>query len=283
MEQSLTLDGKAYALIREQRNGLRLYRGEDSYVRVGPADRIERDITSHRAMAKAGYPVAAILSEGDLNGERYFVEQSLGEKTFRTLFEEDITTHRTISDERFNEFFRISKRFLQAQAQAVVPASPEAFASAIHLEMIREELPQYTISLGQKFERVCERLAKFPYVLSHGDFNASNMLPLGVIDLEDVSSAPFGFDAVCPMATLDWFPDGQEFEFFARYRFSDSQRSSYLTMIDALSQEAGFPAITPYYDDLAFCRAVWSCVRMQAYPKLQKWRYDKFIKTYLFY
>ncbi len=283
METTLTLDGKAYSLIREQRNGIRLYKGDDSYVRVGSADRIERDITSHRAMAKAGYPVAAILTEGDMAGERYFVEQSLGEKTFRTLFEEDITAHGAISDERFNEFLRISKHFLQAQAKKVVSPDPQAFATAIHLEMIRAELPQYSISLGQKFERICERLVKFPYVLSHGDFNASNMLPYGVIDLEDVASAPFGFDAVSPVATLDWFPDGPDFEYFARYRYSDSQRSTYLTMIDAVSQEAGFPAITPYYDDLAFCRGVWSCVRMHEWPKLQKWRYDKFIKTYLFY
>ncbi len=277
------IDGKTYDLVKEQRGGLSVYRADDSYARVGAPDKIARTVATHRTMADHGFPIPRVLATGKLNDKDYFVEQSLGEKTFRTLFEEDITATGRISEERFTEFLRICKHFLENQAKATVTADPDNFALGIHLDIIRTELPQYAISLGQKFERICERLANFPYVISHGDFNASNILPLGVIDLEDSFTAPLGFDAVSPISTIEWFPDGTEYEFFARYRFSDSERSAYFAMCDSVSLAAGFPAISPFYDDLAFCRGVWSCVRMHEWPKLQKWRYDKFIQTYLFY
>ncbi len=280
---TIEIEGKTYELVKEQRRGLSVYRGENAYARVGAPERVAHNIDVHRTMEKSGFPVPRVIAQGKLGENDYFIEQSLGEKTFRTLFEEDISATGAISEERFTEFLRICKRFLEAQAKTVVPVDPESFAKGIHLDILREELPQYTISLGQKFERVCERLASFPYVFTHGDFNAANILPLGVIDLEDTFSAPFGFDAVSPMSTIDWFPDDKDYEYYARYRFSDAQRSAYFAMCDSVSLEAGFPAISPYYDDLAFCRAVWSCVRMHEWPKLQKWRYDKFIKTYLFY
>ena len=237
---ALTIEGKTYELVKEQRGGLSVYRGEDSYARVGAPESVARTIATHRKMEHLDFPVARTLSSGSLGDSDYTIEQSLGTKTFRTLFEEDIIAFGSISEDRFNEFIRISKRYLQAQSKALVLADSVSFARGIHLDIMREELPHFTNSLSIKFDTICERLTEFPYVFSHGDFNAANILPLGVIDLEDTFSAPFGFDAASPLSTIDWFPSGPEYEYFARYRFSAAQREAYFAMCDEVSRAAGF-------------------------------------------
>ena len=278
----LRIDGVDYELLKAQRGGQRVYRGADRYLRIGAHERIAKDIATHRAMSGMGFPVAAILSSGTLGGEDYFVEQSLGESRFRDLFENDTKQNGEISARHFEQFLHITKLYLEAQLNALVPPSAASFASGVHLDILRQELPHYAISLKDKFERITQKLSGFPYVLTHGDFNPANMYPLGIIDLEDSFSAPFGFDAVSAISTVEWFPDPGDYEFVASYRFTDAQKRSYLAMCDSVSRGVGYPPVSIYYGDFAFCRAIWSLVRMQAWPKLQAWRYEKFIRTYLY-
>ncbi|MCE9541697.1 aminoglycoside phosphotransferase family protein [Candidatus Kaiserbacteria bacterium] len=279
---NLTVEGTDFTLVTKQRSGQRVYRGKDSYLRIGDAAAVSRELTTHQKMEALGFPVASILSVGSFGTESYFIEQSLGEKRFRDLFESDFSTLGSVSDAHFSDFLCVSERYLTAQSKALVTPDPENFAKGIHLDILREELPQYITSLRDKFERVLQKISGFPYVLTHGDFNPSNMYPLGVIDFEDSFSAPFGFDAICALSTVEWFPDPGDFEYVAKYRFTPSQKLEYLAMCDAVCARAGFPAVSQYYGDFAFCRAVWSTVRMQAWPKLQTWRYERFIKTFLF-
>lgn len=282
VEKTISQGGRTFELLREQRSGIALYKSIDAYMRVGPQERIAREVETHRAMEAARFPVAKILAAGSFPSADYFVEEALGDKTFRILFEEDIAQEGSISSSNFKAFLHVVERYLTAQARATLPSDSVAFAKGVHLEIITEELAQYSISLPDKFNRVSQKLDDFPYVLSHGDFNPSNMFPKGVIDFEDSFSAPFGFDAVSAVSTVEWFPDTDEFEYYAHYRFTDAQKEAYLAMCDAISQSAGHPRISSYYDDFAFCRAIWSTVRMHQWPKLQAWRYDKFIKTYLY-
>jgi hypothetical protein len=282
MPQTILIEGETFEHVTEQRGGARVYRSGEKYLRIGSPEVIDADIATHRRMVRSGYPVAPLISNGTYEGEAYFVEQSLGDKTFRVLFEEAIREHGAISEELFAEFMRITERYLKAQIKTTVPNDPSDFARGIHLDILREELPQYTISLKDKFERILQKVSGFPFVLSHGDYNPANIYPLGVIDLEDSFSAPLGFDVVSGLSTNEWFPDSPEFEFYAHYRFTDLQKETYLAMCDSISRSAGYPPISAYYADFAFCRAMWSTVRMQEFPKLQAWRYDKFIKTYLY-
>lgn len=282
VKRTITLDGRTFSLLREQRSGLALYKSEGAYARIGPPERIKRDLETHQAMQEAQYPVAKILAHGTTAAGDYFIEEALGNKTFRTLFEEDIEREGTISEKNFADFVRIVERHLIAQSRSLIPADSTGFARGVHLEVLCEELSQYCISLPDKFQRVLQKLVDFPYVLSHGDFNPANIFPAGVIDFEDAFPGPFGFDAVAAVSTVEWFPESDEYEYFAHYRFTDAQKETYLAMCDTVSVAAGHPKISAYYDDFAFCRAMWSVVRMHGWPKLQAWRYNKFIKTYLY-
>ena len=282
VEQKISLDGRDFTLVREQRSGLSLYKSNDAYLRIGDPLRIAHEIETHRKMEEAGYPVPHLISSGTLEEYAFLIESALGDKTFRVLFEESIHAHGVIVDDLFARFLEITRLYLSAQAKTRVEPDRDAFAHGVHLEMIVKELPQYQYSLPDKFDRILRKLAAYPYVLSHGDFNAANMFPNGVIDLEDSFPAPFGFDAISAISTLDWFPDSPEYEYYARYRFSASQRVAYFAMCDEVAREAGYPPPSLHADDFGFCRAIWSCVRMDQWPKLQAWRYDKFIKTYLY-
>ena len=282
MDKKLIIDGVEFELLVEQRTGTLIYRARDRYLRLGEKSVIAKDVETHKKMEGLGFPVAAIIGSGTLGTQDYFIERSVGERRFRDLFEGDMQKHGAISHEHFSQFVDITERYLMAQAKAIVAPDPTSFTDGIHLDILREELPQYAHSLKDKVGRILHKLSAFPFVLTHGDFNPANMYPLGIIDLEDSFSAPFGFDAVSAVSTIECFPDSPEYEFYARYRFTPEQKRAYLEMCDKVSTAAGYPAVSLYYDDFAFCRAVWSLVRMHKWPKLQAWRYNNFIKTYLF-
>lgn len=282
VDHTITIGERDFTLVREQRSGLSLYRSPDAYLRIGAPERLAREIETHQKMEAAHFPVPQLLATGTHGEYAYLIERALGDKTFRVLFEESIQSNSAISHELFEQFLAIVRRYLVAQASARVDADRDRFARGVHLDLIVQELPEYAYSLPDKFNRVLKKLAAYPFVLSHGDFNAANIFPNGVIDLEDSFPAPFGFDAISALSTLDWFPDSAEYEYFARYRFSAEQRAAYLAMCDAVAAEAGYPPPSLHADDFGFCRAIWSCVRMQAWPKLRGWRYDKFIRTYLY-
>ncbi|MBV9159298.1 MAG: phosphotransferase [Candidatus Kaiserbacteria bacterium] len=285
MPEHITLNGERFQRVARQqiegRHKALVYKGADSYLRIGQKSAIQRDLKHHREMAAAGFPVAKILATGEHGGQSYFIETSLGEKTFRVLFDENFREKCAIDDALFDSFIDVTRRYLAAQLSARVPAAPAVFRQGIRVDELRAELPQYSISLDMRFSRTCERLSAYPYVLSHGDLGPANMMPGGVLDLEDTFVAPFGFDAVSALTTIDWFPSSPDFEFQAVYSYSTEQRARYFAMCDEVATSHQLPAISDFKEDLEFGRAVWLAVAMYKWPRIQKWRYDRFIRAYL--
>ena len=89
MNESLELEGKQFTLVKEQRLGIRVYRGKNLYARVGPQEPIERSLALHTRMEDAGFPMAPFISKGVVGNLHYYIEKSLGEKRFTDLFAED--------------------------------------------------------------------------------------------------------------------------------------------------------------------------------------------------
>ena len=157
----------------------------------------------------------------------------------------------------------------------------DGFARGVHLDWLSAELPQYEKVIAKRFQEITKRLSVFPFVISHGDLNANNLYPEGVIDLEDSFRGPFGYDLMSALVHIGYFPDSAEYEYFARYRFTPDQANRYRAMADTLSQKAGFPPLSRFDADFDFCRGAWSLVRMHKWPKLQEFRYNLFIKKFL--
>ena len=259
-----------------------MYRAGDTYLRLGEKDKLQRDLLLHRQMEASGFPVARVIGEGGYKNLFYFVEESLGEKHFGELFAEDCVVSGKISDEHFASFLEITERYGLAQLKTAVPDKRTAeFASGIHLDDLCGELPDDADAIREHFSGVIARTVELPFVVAHGDFNPSNLYPAGVIDLEDSFYAPAGYDLVTNIVHIDNFPDSPEYEFFRKYQFTDKQKQAYYDVVDNLYGSQGLPKISSYKEDFEFCRAVWAAVHMHAWPKVQRFRYDRLRQKFL--
>jgi hypothetical protein len=273
MEDRLTIDGQSFQLLGTQRGGAAVYRGERDYLRLGETQSIERDLALHRLMEKSKYPVPQILAEGELGNRKYFIESAAGARSFRAVFEEDMDSARMVTGIHFDQFLEVVKKLYAAQKKKSDGTwDKDEFADGIRLPMLLAELPSHANVIRQRFNDTADRLARLPKTLTHGDCNPANMYEGGIIDLEDSFYGPLGYDMVSALRSIEWSPEIRSYEFYAQYRFSDAQKAAYLK---------AFRTIAPHAEDLAFCRAVWLCTGMHEWPRIQQWRYEKFISTYL--
>jgi len=81
--------------------------------------------------------------------------------------------------------------------------------------------------------------------------------------------------------TCDYYPDSADFEFFAKYRFSEEQKHQYIEVLDHICAETNIPPLSKFKNEFEFSRAVWLLIWMHKWPKLQKFRYDLFIERFL--
>lgn len=283
MPEKIELEGTTFEFVKGQRDGnSAVYKSTDSYLRIGLAAKIHSDLALHKRVESAGFPVARLITEGELNGRSYFVESSVGDKTLSAAFAEETELTGTISKESFYQFLSITDQFARAQLRTQTPdRNFEGFADGVHLDILCQELPEHAEKIQSRFREIQERTTKLPFVISHGDFNPHNLYPRGAIDLEDSYHAPFGHDLIGGIVSIDYFPDSQEFEYFAKYRFSEEQRTQYFTLLDEICDEHNLPRLSDFQSDFEFTRATWLLVRMHKWPKIQKFRYDKFIEKFL--
>jgi len=283
MDENLNIGGKTFKLVRIQRGGTTgVYRSGNEYLRLGDPAKIKRDLDFHKKMESFKFPVAKLISEGEFGGQYYFIESSLGEKHLGQVFLEDMQKDGVVSQTHFELLLDVAGRFAKAQLGARSETQDfKDFADGIHLDILCGELPEYRDAILNRFEGVKKRLGVVPFVITHGDFNPNNLYPDGAIDLADSFYGPFGFDILTAIVHVNNFPTSGDYEYIAHYGFTSEQKAEYLRQIDAVSVKAGLPPLSSFKSDFEFCRGSWSLVRMHKWPKLQKWRYDLFIKKFL--
>ncbi len=281
MPEQFTLDGRSFARIVIQRGGdSAVYQGEGEYLRLGSPERIAAFRARHELLASNGFPVASILRGGTLDGRDYYTEKALTEPKFGAAFRDEWEAG-GVSTEMFASYIAITSAYTEAQLTSgpLLGANSSLYEGA-HVDWLCAELPDDALRIRDAFKRVEERLAPYPVVACHGDYNPQNAFPDGVIDFEDMFSGPAGYDQATGITSLDFFPDG-DFEYTARYRFSDTQKQAYWDAIDRVFTAHSLPAPSANSEDFAFCRAAWSAVRMHQWPKLQAWRYQTFRERFL--
>lgn len=283
MQSSITINEEIFTLVKTQRDKeSAIYKGADTFLRLGTNERIVRDATIHKRMESAGFPVARLLEEGEYEGRFYYKETSLGVEHYGELFAQDVKKYGCISDERFADFLDIMERFARAQITTCGELrDEEKFAKSIHLEMLMEELPKFSERIHGCYVEAMEKLSMFPFCLTHGDCNPHNIHPGGIIDFEVASSGPIGYDLISVLVTVDYYPKVSGYEFIAGYQFTDKQKQRYLEMMDTIFSESGLPPVSHYLYEFEFFRAVWLLVRMHQWPKIQQFRYDIFEKKFL--
>ncbi len=277
----LVIGGKEYHFVRKRNKvPVSVYKGADSYLRIGPADCISREVAFHKELSQFGFPIAEILEEGTFESLSYFIERSLGEKHFGQVFKSDILKNGNVQDPDFGELLDLVTKYATAQLKSasLQTFDKESFEKLIHYDLILEEKPELREKTMEAMRRIEERIIKLSMVLSHGDFNPHNILAGGVIDWERGRLAPAGYDLATCVSQIFFFPFDGDFEYTGGYRYSKEQVRNYWKEMDAMYAGAHFPKISGYANDFIFCRSIWSATRMDDLPKLQKWRYDQYEK-----
>ncbi len=276
----LTINGKVFEHVKTRAYApVSIFKSGDLFLRKGPKKLLEEEIAFHRTLLEYDFPIPRILEEGDLEGEYYYIETSLGEKHFGEIFIEDTKNHGGISKNHFGNFLEVAEKFAKAQlATRNERRNEESFYSGLGLEFNIEELPELKEDTLRAFDKVKEKSKSLPYVLTHGDFNPYNILERGVIDFGSSFHAPAGYDIVTNIYHIYNFPEKDGYEMKRCFDFSEQQKETYLEKMNVIYREAGLPEPTDFADDFIFCRTIWATVRNEKIPKIQKWRYDRFGK-----
>ncbi len=262
-----------------------VYKGENSFLRIGPKNLISEEISKHKKLIGFGFPVAEILSEGEFEDLYYFIEKSLGDEILGDIFWEETKNNRNISDYHFEGFLKITSKFGEAQLNTVQDSEDwDLLRKGILLDYTLEEFPDLKESLIKAVEKTQVNLRYIPYVISHGDLNAYNLFWDGVIDMEGIFMAPIGYDLIGNIVHTFLFPNEDGLERMRRYSFSSEQIEKYFVVINQLYKNFGVIEPKLILNDLLFLKMIWSAARMGSMPKLQKWRGEllgKIIKNYL--
>lgn len=282
-KEEIIIDGKTFRLVKRSRRGdVAVYTSGKLYARVGERGVVGQMMQLHKKFDGFGFPVPAIVGQGENTVGAYYVEESLGKKRLSEMFKDEVGKLGSISAELFEQFLRISEKFAKAQLHSV-EEKPGNFslADVIRPKDLAVELPEFGEKILRLFEEAVSALKVFPPVLTQGDFNPHNLFPRGVIDFEKIYYAPAGYDLVTNIFHINWFPESREYEYYRGYSFSKEQEVLYYKRFDAIYLEAGLPKLSDYKGHFEYCRAIWSTARNHQMPKLQKWRYELFKKQYL--
>jgi hypothetical protein len=278
MEFKETIDfkGENFTLIKIQREDLSaIYKSPDGtkYLRLGEENKIKNDLKKHQDLLNLNYPVSEVLEYGNLGDLFFYLERSLGEEPFSTIFAKEYKENGKISNETFDRFFEILKRHFEVQCKNTTDQDFEALWKGILMDMALSERPDLKDRLISRFEKVKVNLKNVPFTFCQGDFNPFNVLPGGVIDFETGHVAPLMFDAFSPAIYDTWFPINEELEISGMYTYTEEQKQRMLNMVDNKMQEYGFGNGSQYYDDTFFLKGVWLAVGLQKWPKFMEWRY----------
>ena len=280
MNEKITLSGKTYSYINTRTyTPISVYRNNNSFLRIGPKDLILSELNLHKKLLALDFPIAKIISDGEKDGQYYYTETSLGEIHLGDAFWDDYRKSGVVSDDNFKKILMLAEKFTRAQLKTASGGHDfQSFYHGIHVDYILEELPSLKEKILVAYEKAKNKLSALPSVLTHGDFNPYNLFDNGVIDFESIFVAPAGYDLVSNIYHTYHFPKVGDFESTRRYEFSATQISSYFSLMDDVYTQNNFPKLSDFINDFIFSRTIWATVRMQHYPKLQKWRYHKFEK-----
>lgn len=277
----LKIGNSLFKLVKKRANlPVSVYSDGSRFLRLGPGNIILPELELHKSLLNYGFPVAALLEEGEYEGNNYFIEQSVGDEILGIEFMKDTISHGYISDANFYAFLKMCELFARAQIKTKLDTSDyEGFYIGIHMDTIQDELPELADLSIKGYEKLKVNTESMPFVISHGDFNPHNILRGGVIDFGTAHNAPAGYDVVNSIFHTYNFPKDTSYELSRIYEFTPEQILEYLERIDNVYNEFNLPSPSSFKDDFVFAKIVWSTTKISRYPKLQKWRYERYEKV----
>ena len=252
LPSTIRIDDQLFQLV-VRRKWVSIYRGPNCFLRIGPEARLQREAAAHRRMLEQGFPVAEILAIGRWNDHHYYIEASLGSKTFGDQFDQETRRYGSVQPCTFSAFLDMVATFTASQLRATAgTAARESFLHLINVEGLTAARPDLAASTWRALDRTLQRFERFPTVLTHGDFHAFNVCPSGVIDLESVTEGIAGYDQITALLLPKLFPPSSD-----DYGFSALQARTYLARLDTLFESNDLPPLSDFVNDFKLCTMIW--------------------------
>jgi hypothetical protein len=274
-DRQINIDKIQYELIGVQRGGSAIYKAKNSFLRIGSPEKIHRDLKLHKQMEKFDFPVAKLINEGSFKNMFYFVEQSLGDNCFGSIFKKETAVAGSVSNGTFDKFLKIMIRFCNAQLKTLSKSKNwDRFRHGIHVDIICQEMPDEKNKIIERYKLAEKRLRVFPFGILHGDLTPFNIYPKGIIDLEDSFPGPIAFDIGSFLEIQNWFPETSNDEFHKVYKLTERQETKYVKVLDDIFMGHKLPKASDHAEDFNFLKGIWFTVRMHEFPILQQFRYN---------
>jgi Phosphotransferase enzyme family len=259
----IEVDGQSFELISVRRTGVAVYRGDDAYLRLGPATVAE--VATQRRMLAAGFPVAEILAVSEHDGAPYCIERSLGADTWGDLYVERTNAGGRVTDQQFWAYGDVLLRTARAQLRGERrPWEQTALADFLGIALAADHAPALATSIRAAFDRAVRMMQDLPGALQHDDLHPFNTCQEGVIDLEGVAWAVAGYDVVTAVLEPSLAEARWEGDVLTLAWFTEEQVRTYLDRLDEEFVGASAPPPSTVLDAYLTCRAISRCSRLHS-------------------
>lgn len=279
--QEIDIKGEQFRYIKSRRMGGAVYTNEakDKFLRTANKEEIRGEVNLTRDLKERGFPVPTVLDHGEFGGGLfYYIESSIGTRTFGELFKKETDEHGGVTDKTFNAFTEVALRYASAQfnERNFVPQNRADISRTILLyNVLRNHPPSEDArpEFDEAIKRVADRVTELPFGYLQSDLNAYNILENGVIDFENASHGPVGFDVMTNVSFGRLWP-----RIARAYVVSDEQIGRYNDRVDELAIANKLPKMTEYRNEFLLLKAVRATNKMgteqhrKCNPQFWTWR-----------
>lgn len=259
MQKELTIQGESFVYVKERRMGGAVYKNDDGsrYVRVANINDIHGEVNFTKELHERHFPVPRVLDEGKISDTlHYYIEESLGNTVFGEQFQKETKEHGAVLDSTFDRFTEVVLTYARAQfdGKNFVLRNRADIARTILLDNVwRNNPPSEEIEeqFNVAYKKAADRVMELPFGYLQSDLNAYNILEGGVIDFENASLGPVGFDIITNVFFGRFWP-----RIALAYNVTDEQIDRYNAAVDEIATSMGLPKMTDYRNDFILLKAI---------------------------
>ena len=265
--QTVEINGEIFDVVKPVRllPGMVLKsRTRNVYARVGPKQSALEEQIHTVSLYERGFPVAGVLESGTYSDDEwYFVEESLGDKTFHVQFSEEYKATGAVSNETFTRYLHVLEAYTTAQYN---PANRTDVSAKEFIETAvpdSDVLANYQICGGdieryhEAMSKATEKISGSPMGVLQFDLNPSNVLENGVIDFELVGYGPLGYDSSLTSLWHRWFTRQQTRRFKIAYELTNEQIDIAQKIVSDKAQLAGIANPQEYMQEFLLIKTAW--------------------------
>ena len=259
------MDGK-FRFVQERLQGGAVYKSEKEYLRLGERVVTMTEEVQTVALGRKGFPVAEVTGHGEIDGNWYFTETSLGNDHFGNIFRRDYEKGGQVSEANFLKFMAVMGLYTRASFGTKNRTLHRE--SLRDISLFRETRDQYPIDpdlMDKLIVKAGKRLVDMPNGIICGDLGPFNILPGGVIDFEFLHTGPLGYDVMMVPTIGYYFPKVPGFKRKQLFAFSSDQLARYYEMVQQEAQSAGISDPTEFFNEFIFLKTVWAASRPRGY------------------